>query len=301
MAESSNAAQRQAAGSIYDLGYRSYEGTRLGRSYAFTSLFMYSFLSIWGIGRSFWAKFFPFALAVIVMLPSIILLAIAALVPAEFEVTQPEEYFGFIAIVLALFCAVAAPELFGRDQRQKTLALYFSRALSRLDYAGAKVGALVLSLFLVLVIPQILLQLGNAVAAEGLTDYLEENVDLYPPIVASSFLIALFMGCFALAIAIQTSRRAFATGAIIASFVILTALGGIFVETLDIDTGKYALLISPFDVLEGLTVWVFGVEPFEDSWVERADLSGLTYFAVTMLVTAVSLGVILRRILRMSV
>src|SRR5688572_14166348 len=83
MAESSNAAQRQAAGSIYDLGYRSYEGRRLGRSYAFTSLFMYSFLSVWGIGRSFWAKFFPFALAVIVMLPSIILLAIAALLPAE--------------------------------------------------------------------------------------------------------------------------------------------------------------------------------------------------------------------------
>ena len=158
-----------------------------------------------------------------------------------------------------------------------------------------------LSLFLVLVIPQILLQLGNAVAAEGLTDYLEDNVDLYPPIVASSFLIALFMGCFSLAIAIQTSRRAFATGAIIASFVILTALGGIFVETLDIDTGKYALLISPFDVLEGLTVWVFGVEPFEDSWVERADHSGIIYFAVTMVATAVSLGVILRRILRMSV
>ena len=301
MAESSNTAQRQAAGSIYDLGYRGYEGTRLGRSYAFMSLFMYSFLSVWGIGRSFWAKFFPFALAVIVMLPSIILLAIAALVPAEFEVTQPEEYFGFVAIVLALFCAVAAPELFGRDQRQKTLALYFSRALSRLDYAGAKVGALVLSLFLVLVFPQILLQLGNAVAADGLTDYLEDNVDLYPPIVASSFLIALFMGCFALAIAIQTSRRAFATGAIIASFVILTALGGIFVETLDIDTGKYALLISPFDVLEGLTVWVFGVEPFEGSWVERADLSGFTYFAVTMVVTVVSLGVIARRILRMNV
>ena len=30
MAESSNAAQRQAAGSIYDLGYRSYEGDAAG-------------------------------------------------------------------------------------------------------------------------------------------------------------------------------------------------------------------------------------------------------------------------------
>ena len=34
-----------------------------------------------------------------------------------------------------LFCAAQAPELFGRDQRYAVLPLYFSRALTRSDYA----------------------------------------------------------------------------------------------------------------------------------------------------------------------
>jgi ABC-2 type transport system permease protein len=299
MAESSPA--RQASGSIYDLGYRSYDGPRLGRSYAFTSLFWYSFVSIWGIGRSFWAKFFPFALFVIAMVPAIILLAIAALVPAEFEVAQPEEYYGFVAIVLALFCAIAAPELIGRDQRQRTLALYFSRALSRLDYAAAKLGALILSLFLVLVIPQIILQVGNAVAADSLTDYIEDNLDIYPPVFLSSLLVALFMGTFSMAIAIQTSRRAFSTGSIIASFVILSAIASIFVATLDGDAGRYAILLSPVDTLEGMTFWIFGAEPPLDTAVEEADLDGFVYLATILTATAVATGVVLRRILRMNV
>ena len=48
-----------------------------------------------------------------------------------------------------LFCAAQAPELFGRDQRYGVLPLYFSRALTRTDYALAKVGGLMAALFLV--------------------------------------------------------------------------------------------------------------------------------------------------------
>ena len=45
-----------------------------------------------------------------------------------------------------LFCAAQAPELFGRDQRYGVLPLYFSRALTRSDYALAKVGGLFVAL-----------------------------------------------------------------------------------------------------------------------------------------------------------
>ena len=50
---------------------------------------------------------------------------------------------------LMLFCAAQAPELFGRDQRYGVLPLYFSRALTRSDYALAKVGGLFVALLLV--------------------------------------------------------------------------------------------------------------------------------------------------------
>ena len=299
MAESSPA--RQAAGSIYDLGYRGYEGPRLGRSYAFTSLFWYSFVSVWGIGRSFWAKFFPFALGGIMMLPAFAILAFAALAPADFEIVQPQEYFELISIVPILFCAISAPELIGRDQRQRTLSLYFSRALSRIDYVAAKVGALSLSLFLVLVFPQVLVQLGNAVADESLTGYLGDNLDLYPPIIFSSLVVAIFMSTLSLALAIQTSRRAFSTVAVIAAFIVLAVIATVFTETLDGDAGRYAILLSPIDTLAGMTYWAFGAAVPDDSALERADLEGIIYLLAVVVVSGVATAVILRRILRMNV
>ena len=292
---------RTPAGNIYDLGYRSYDGARLGRRYAFMSLFSYSMLSIWGIGRSWLAKLFPWGLAIIALVPAVIILAVAALVPAEFEVARPEEYYGFVSIVLALICAVAAPDLIGRDQRHHTLALYFSRALDRLDYAGAKLGALVLSLFLVLSLPQVFLQIGNAVATDDLTQYLQDNIDIIPPVLATSALAAVFMASLSLAISIHTSRRAFATGAVIAAFVILAALGTIFVNTLDGDAQKYSLLVSPFGILEGVVFWIFGAEPLSGSEIEEAGLSGGYYLIAILIYTAVFLGVLYRRITRMSV
>jgi ABC-2 type transport system permease protein len=288
-------------GNIYDLGYRSYDGVRMGRRYAFMALFTYSMLSIWGIGRSWLAKLFPWGLAVIGLIPAVVILAVAALAPDEFEVAKPQEYFEFVSIVLALICAVAAPDLIGRDQRNRTLSLYFSRALDRIDYASAKLAALILSLFLVLCVPQVFLQLGNAVATDDLTQYLQDNVDIIPPVVATSALVSLFMASLTMAISINTSRRAFATGAVIAVFVILTAMGEILVETLDGGAQKFSLLISPDGLLTGMVYWVFGVDPVQDGSIARADLPGVYYAIATLVYTTVCLGVLYRRILRMSV
>ena len=288
-------------GSIYDLGYRRYQGERFGRRAAFTALFNYSMLAIWGIGRSWLAKLFPWGLAFIAMVPALILLAVAALLPEEFEIAQPHEFYGFISIVLALFCSVAAPDLIGRDQRHRTLALYFSRALDRVDYASAKLAALTLSLFLVLCVPQVFLQVGNAVATDDLMEYVRDNLDMIPPVLISSAVVAIYMASVTLAISIHTARRAFATGAVIAAFVILTAMGGILVNTLEGGAQEYALLISPFDMLEGMVYWVFGEEPMRDSDLARADLWGGYYLIAALIYSAIAMAVFYRRVMRMSV
>jgi ABC-2 type transport system permease protein len=297
----SEVSRAQPSGSIYDLGYRNYQGARLGRRYAFTSLFLYTLLSIWGVGRSWGAKLFPWGLAGIALLPTLAFLAVAALAPEDFEVSQPEDYFGFVSIVLALFCAVAAPDLIGRDQRHHTLALYFSRALDRVDYAGAKLGALVVSLFLILCVPQVFLQAGNAVATDDLTGYVQDNLDVIPPVVASSALVAMMMATMSLAISIFTARRAIATVAVIIAFVILTVIGGILLETLEGDSRQYSLLGSPLLVLEGVVYWVFGTAPPPESDLTLAGLGTSYYFVAMALYTAAFLAIIFRRISRMSV
>ena len=69
-----------------------------------------------------------------------------------------------------LFCAAQAPELFGRDQRYGVLPLYFSRVLTRTDYALAKVGGLIAALLVVELAPYIILFVGRVLVAPDPVD-----------------------------------------------------------------------------------------------------------------------------------
>jgi ABC-2 type transport system permease protein len=286
---------------IYDLGYRSYDGVRLGRGYAVMSLFVYSLRAVFGLGRGWVSKLFPMGLAVLALVPAVVQLAVAAIAPDEFEFASPENYFGWVSIILALFCAVASPEVVGRDQRHHTLALYFSRALSRIDYVSAKLFALVAAMLFVLLAPQVILMLGNAVATDKVVDYLKDNVSDVPAIVASSLVVAVMMSSVSVAIASQTSKRAWATGAVIIYFVVATALGSILVETISSSDGDYAALISPFSVVEGSIYWIFNTAPEVDSDLHDLSINGVDYFLAAVGYSLVGLGFLYHRFWKMSI
>ena len=134
-------------GSIYDLGYRGYEGPRLGRRGAVIALLSHSLRTAYGLGRSARSKIMPVGLVLLALLPSLLALGIIALIAQlgeageAMEALSPIQYatlFPFVAVLVFLFSASQSPELFGRDQRAGILPLYFSRATSRLDYAAAR-------------------------------------------------------------------------------------------------------------------------------------------------------------------
>jgi ABC-2 type transport system permease protein len=293
--------QTAAAGNIYDLGYQRYQGSRLGRPYAVLSLYLYSLRAIFGLGRSAWAKVFAFGLAALALTPAVIQLAIAAVSPIDFELVTPADHFGYVQVIVALFCALSAPEIVGRDQRNRTLPLYFSRALTRADYVLAKLGALTTALFAILILPLVVLVLGIAVSEADVLGYLEDNLDQWPPIFGSSLTAAAFLASISLAIAAQASRRAISTGAVFAYFVIATTIGNILVETITGDARMYAILVSPLDTIDGAVRWMFGASPIEESAAEKAGLDGPYYMLATVAYTLVAIGVLLRRFLRMTV
>jgi ABC-2 type transport system permease protein len=289
---------------IYDLGYRHYEGARLGRLYAVWSLAVYSFRGVFGLGRSWVAKVFSMGLAVIALIPALILMGVAAIVPEDVNLAL--NYFdfvgfGFVGIVLALFSAVTAPELIGRDQRHHTLALYFSRSLSRADYVSAKLAALTAGVTLVIMVPQVILFFGNAIATETIADYLIDNLADLPPILGSSLLIGTMMSSLTLAMAAQTPRRAWATGAVIVYFVVASALGAILLELMSGDGAGYVLLVSPFATLQGAVYWLFGDPLPVASDAAKADLDGAYYLLAALGYTVLSLGLLYRRFTRMAV
>ena len=288
------------AGSIYDLGYKRYEGARLGRRHAIWALYIYSVRGVFGIGRSLSSKVGPIGLAIIALLPAVVQLGVAAIAPEDVEVVEPEEYYESIAVVLAIFCAVVAPELVGRDQRTQTLSLYFSRALRRQDYALAKFAALVTGMLAITVIPQVIMFVGNGLAANDFGDYLQDKWRDLPSILGSAVLLSCLIAAIGLVIAAQTPRRAYSTVAILAAFVLTSVVGASLFEAADQDVGRFALLISPLHVVTGFTLWFFDAAPEVGSELAEADLPGIAYAIEAASVALLMLALLLRRYGRIS-
>ena len=116
--------ERQAAGNIYDLGYRRYEGIRLGRRHAVLTLYIHSLRAAFGLGRPATAKIVPFGLAILALIPATIQLGIAAVASDVVELYSHSGYYSYVQWIIALFVAAVAPELVGRDQRSRVLTLY---------------------------------------------------------------------------------------------------------------------------------------------------------------------------------
>ncbi len=271
-------------GNIYDLGYRNYDGLRLGRRHAITSLYWYTLRGAFGIGRRTSSKIIPVIITIIAFIPAVGQLAIAALLSEEVEVYTPSSYFGYIEVPVALFCAAIAPEITGRDQRQRTLSLYFSRALRRRDYALAKLAAFASAVMCLTLAPQAVLVIGNGLASEDVWGYITDNWADLPRTVASGVLLAVTAACACLAIASQTPRRAYASIAVVAWFLVTWPISGILVTEVG-GAGKFAALIAPFDFMHGATLWIFGAEAGRFS-VQAESGFPLWVFAATVVAYA---------------
>lgn len=291
----------RATGNIYDLGYRNYAGERLGRSQAFVTLYIHSLRASFGFGRRTVSKLFPVGFAVIAFIPALIQLGIGAFTSslnADVELFAHEDYYGFIQIILLLFCATTAPELAGRDQRTHTLSLYFSRALRREDYAIAKLAALVTAMLVLTLGPQMLLYIGNGLAEDDVWGYIQREWDQIGPIVASALLISGIIASIGLAIGAYVPRRSYATVAILAAFIIPITVANILIETTDPEVSRYFLLLSP-TIFEGFTLWFFNAPVDSEAFLD-ADFAGYIYLLAGLAWLAIGAVFLVRRFQRVT-
>ena len=277
-------------GNIYDLGYRRYEGQRLGRGHAIRALYYEGLRTCFGLGRRPLAKIAPWALAIVALAPAVAQLAIAAIAPGDFELISVADQFTYTNVIIVLFVAVVAPELTGRDQRHRTLSLYFSRALLRDDYAFARIASLVTATLSVSLLPALVLFIGNCLDDSSPASYARENWDQLPRLVAAGFLIAVVFGAVAVAISSHTFRRTFAMGGVVAPIFILAPLAVGLADT----AGGYFLLLSPIEVLRGATLWIFGNDPGSEP-LGMHPIPGLTLLLVAIAIACVATAVTLRR------
>ncbi len=294
--------QATTSSSIYDLGYRHYDGARIGRRGTLLTLYVHGLRSCFGLGRRTSSKIFPFALAIFAFVPAIIQLGVGAIVSGVAEhvdVFKHEDYFTYVRVVLVLFCAAVAPELVGRDQRNRTLSLYFSRAVSRFDYAISKFAALTSAMLVLTLGPQLLLFIGNGMAGDDLAGYISDKWHLVFPIFAGSLLVSAVIAAVGLCIAAYLPRRAYSSTAIVGAFILTLSAARILMDTVDQSYARYALLVSPV-AWEGTVLWLFRVEPGSQSVLTDAGFGGWVYFLAVMIEIAAAFALTFRRFARVS-
>jgi len=298
-----------AAGSIYDLGYRGYDGPRFGRVTVALGLLLQTLKEAFGIGRGGRAKVAPFTLLILNTLPALLAVGISALVRQagaaealdEANPIRHDTYWSVTSTLVMLFCAAQAPELFGRDQRYGVLPLYFSRVLTRIDYALARTGGLFLAILIVTFAPQLLLTIGGILAAAdpitGLSDELPEIPRYLTVCLLGS---GAFAGVSAV-VASYTPRRAYSVAAIIALFIVPPIVVGIIVALSAPDIARVLLLASPSDVIDGVNGAIYGPLRIGGETIVIATLDGWVYFVAAIAYILGSLAIVVRRYLTVTV
>lgn len=251
----------QAAGVIHDLGYRGYDGPRLGRAQIAKALTWHSFRSAFGIGRGLKGKIIPLLAVIAMCLP--------ALVNAFAVARGNQRLFGYDvyvpglrAAVVIIFIAAQAPELVSRDLRSRVLPLYFCRPLRRVDYPLAKYLALTAALLILIEVPLLILYVGTIASAKGGSAVWAQTRALIPGL-GVGLMWAVLFAAIGLVLACLTGRRAYSTGIVAISCILTFFLALLLIDAEGgmsaTSTGaRVAGLFSPFTILDGVRVWLGG-------------------------------------------
>jgi ABC-2 type transport system permease protein len=284
-------------GVIHDLGYRHYDGPRLGRAAIIRALAWHSLRSAFGIGRGAKAKIVPFLIFALMCLPAVVNAIVVASGPGHVRVVDYDTYtYRLRTLVMLIFVAAQAPELVSRDLRSHVLPLYLSRPMRRLDYPLAKLAAFTGACLLVIEIPLILLYLGTIVSSTGPSGVWAETRALIPGLLVGAAW-AVLLAAIGLVLASLTGRRAYATGVIaiylflswtLSSILVAIAQHGPVGPNPNAPLGaRLGGLISPFTVLDGARQWLGGTSPGP---IPPPGSVGAWYGVMFLVLLAVSLG-----------
>jgi ABC-2 type transport system permease protein len=282
------------AGVIHDIGYQRYRGERLGRRDVFLALYTQGVRTVFGLGRNFKAKIFPWLVAAVVAIVGVVVMAIRAQT-GEVVVTYAM-FPQVLSTLMVLFVAIAAPELVSRDLHSGVLPLYFSRPLRPADYAMAKLAALITGMVLVFGGGQILIFIGAAFSVKGFGNVMNELADTGLGIIYT-MLYALVFASIAVLIASLLKRRAVAAAAIVGSFLVTVPIVGVLTILPSESVRELAGLVNPVSLVSGVGDWLF--EPNSEAGFGVGSF-GPVYALVTICLIAACAALLIARYRKVS-
>ncbi|CAM5482487.1 ABC transporter permease subunit [Streptomyces xanthochromogenes] len=280
---------------IHNIGYRNYDGPRLGRAYARRSLFSQSLRGAYGLGRSAKSKVLPMLLFAVMCVPAAIMIAVAVATKANDLPVPYTRYAILMQAVIGLFIAAQAPQTVSRDLRFKTVPLYFSRPIERVDYVLAKFAAMASALFIITGAPLVVLYIGSLLAK---LDFADQTKGFAEGLVSVALLSLLFAG-LGLVIAALTPRRGFGVAAVIA--VLTVSYGAVSaVQAIAFNQGspgavQWLGLFSPITLIDGVQTAFLGASSSFPGGHGPGSGTGAVYLLVVLALICGSYAVLMRR------
>ncbi|MET9593361.1 ABC transporter permease [Streptomyces sp. NPDC047737] len=286
---------------IHNIGYRSYDGVRLGRAYARRSLYSQSLRGSFGLGRSAKSKVLPMLLCGVMCMVALILVAVAMATPGMTKL--PIEYTAFaiyLQAVIGLFIASQAPQSVSRDLRFKSVPLYFSRPIERVDYVLAKFAAMASALLILTGLPLVILYVGALLAK---FDFADQTKGFGQGMVSVALLSVLFAG-LGLVVAALTPRRGFGVAAVIAVLTItygaVSTVQAIAWETDSANAITWLGLFSPITLIDGVQTAFLGASSAFPGGEGPGAAAGVVYLIVVLALVLGSYAVLMRRYRRVG-
>ncbi|MFI5756126.1 ABC transporter permease [Streptomyces sp. NPDC051569] len=280
---------------IHNIGYRDYEGPRLGRAYARRSLYSQSLRGAYGLGRSAKSKVLPMILFAVMCVPAAIVVAVAVTTDLTDLPLDYTRYAIVTQAVIGLYLASQAPQSVSRDLRFKTVPLYFSRPIERVDYVLAKYGAMTSALFILTASPLVVLYAGSLLAK---MDFAHQTKGFGQGLVSVALLSILFGG-LGLVMAALTPRRGFGVAAVIATLVIsYGAVSTLQAIAWSVDAGdavKWLGLFSPITLIDGVQTAFLGAGSSFPGGAGPSAGVGVVYLVVVLALILGSYAVLMRR------
>jgi ABC-2 type transport system permease protein len=213
---------------IYDRGYRTYDGPRLGPGGARRAVYKDGVRRVLGLGRKARLKIFPWSLIAIALIAAAVFIGIHwAIGNIEESLREGAPTYGglfdFYSGISLLFIALAGPQLLIPDRTKGVLSVYFSRPLTVDGYLTAKMGAFATVVGAIYLVPQVVLHLGLAlIATEGFLPYLGGHLDILWKVPVTTLAFIALHGAIVFALSSVIDR----TGIAAASFLGILFAGG---------------------------------------------------------------------------
>ncbi|GAB95488.1 ABC-2 type transport system permease protein [Kineosphaera limosa] len=278
---------------IHDLGYRGYDGPRLGLPGMARALFVTGLRHAWGLGRSGRSRVLPFLLLGAAMVPAAVMVGIMAMVP-QFDI--PVNYAGYpgnVQVLIAVYAAAQAPVLFSRDLQFGSIVLYLARPLGSALFATVRWLSLTTAIAMFTLAPVLVLYLGALLTDHDVAD---QSAAFGKAVLAILLLSAMLATITGIVSSLSTRRGL----PVVISIALLIVGSGVVAIAQELaiardgaDIAAYVGLASPFTVYSGIAHLLdntVGIAP--------GDLStglGVLYVLVALGLPALGLLFLMRR------